>query len=107
MHLFVQYCKCTARMHLIAQYCKCTAHMHLIAQYCICALALATSGIPPRYTQIISGSLHPPLLPPPWPLSPCRHAVLMTLLDAQPLVQIRELGNPASVYLTCMELIYR
>ena len=31
----------------------------------------------------------------------------MTLVDAQPLVQVRELANPGQVYETCMDLIYR
>ncbi|KAL6763256.1 RIO1 family-domain-containing protein [Haematococcus lacustris] len=36
-----------------------------------------------------------------------RHAVLMTLVAAQPLVQVKRLQRPAQVYLTCMELISR
>ncbi|KAG1665804.1 hypothetical protein FOA52_015297 [Chlamydomonas sp. UWO 241] len=36
-----------------------------------------------------------------------RHAVLMTLLDARPMVQVKRLSDPATVYLTCMELISR
>jgi RIO kinase 2 len=36
-----------------------------------------------------------------------RHAVLMTLVNAHPLVQVKKLRHPAQVYLTCMELISR
>ncbi|KAI8468269.1 MAG: RIO1 family-domain-containing protein [Monoraphidium minutum] len=36
-----------------------------------------------------------------------RHAVLMSMLDAQPLVQLRELEDPRAAYATCMSLLYR
>ncbi|KAG2440317.1 hypothetical protein HXX76_004424 [Chlamydomonas incerta] len=36
-----------------------------------------------------------------------RHAVLMSLVNARPMVQIREMAHPARVYLSCMELIGR
>ncbi|KAF8073207.1 rio2 [Scenedesmus sp. PABB004] len=36
-----------------------------------------------------------------------RHAVLMELVDGQPLVQVRELAHPAAVYAAAMELISR
>ncbi|GFR41481.1 hypothetical protein Agub_g2172, partial [Astrephomene gubernaculifera] len=36
-----------------------------------------------------------------------RHAVLMGLVNARPMVQIRTMAHPASVYLSCMELISR
>lgn len=36
-----------------------------------------------------------------------RHAVLMTLVDARPLVQLRQLARPARAYLSAMELISR
>ncbi|GLC33815.1 hypothetical protein PLESTM_000122500 [Pleodorina starrii] len=36
-----------------------------------------------------------------------RHAVLMGLVHARPMVQIRTMAHPARVYLSCMELISR
>ncbi|KAF6256260.1 Serine/threonine-protein kinase RIO2 [Scenedesmus sp. NREL 46B-D3] len=36
-----------------------------------------------------------------------RHAVLMELVDGQPLVQVRELAHPAAVYSAAMQLIHR
>ncbi|GIL43574.1 hypothetical protein Vafri_1204, partial [Volvox africanus] len=36
-----------------------------------------------------------------------RHAVLMGLVNARPMVQIRTMAHPARVYLSCMELISR
>ncbi|WIA29736.1 hypothetical protein OEZ86_012214 [Tetradesmus obliquus] len=36
-----------------------------------------------------------------------RHAVLMELVDGQPLVQVRELAHPAAVYSAAMDLIAR
>lgn len=36
-----------------------------------------------------------------------RHAVLMAMVDAAPLVQLRELEDPRAAYLTCMSLLYR
>eukprot|EP00798_Chlamydomonas_sp_ICE-L_P007101 gene7101-205_t len=36
-----------------------------------------------------------------------RHAVLMTLVDAVPMIQVRKLTYPGQVYLTCMELMSR
>lgn len=36
-----------------------------------------------------------------------RHAVLMSLVDARPMVQVRQMAHPARVYLSCMELLSR
>ncbi|KXZ56501.1 hypothetical protein GPECTOR_1g449 [Gonium pectorale] len=36
-----------------------------------------------------------------------RHAVLMGLVNARPMVQVRTMAHPARVYLSCMELISR
>lgn len=52
----------------------------------------------------------PPALAPPSHPTPSRarrHAVLMTMMDARPLVQLRELDDPAPVYLAAMDLIGR
>eukprot|EP00197_Chlamydomonas_leiostraca_P016020 CAMPEP_0202884376 /NCGR_PEP_ID=MMETSP1391-20130828/40871_1 /ASSEMBLY_ACC=CAM_ASM_000867 /TAXON_ID=1034604 /ORGANISM="Chlamydomonas leiostraca, Strain SAG 11-49" /LENGTH=314 /DNA_ID=CAMNT_0049567557 /DNA_START=13 /DNA_END=954 /DNA_ORIENTATION=- len=45
--------------------------------------------------------------PTPQPIDNNRHAVLMTLVDAHPLVQVKKLRHPDRVYLTCMELLSR
>ncbi|KAL4450558.1 hypothetical protein ABPG77_000914 [Micractinium sp. CCAP 211/92] len=46
-------------------------------------------------------------LPVPQAIDHNRHAVLMTLLDAYPLVQVRELSNPREVYEQLMEMLSR
>ncbi|KAI7845570.1 hypothetical protein COHA_000859 [Chlorella ohadii] len=46
-------------------------------------------------------------LPVPKAIDHNRHAVLMTLLDAYPLVQVRELSNPRRVYTELMEMLAR
>jgi RIO kinase 2 len=46
-------------------------------------------------------------LPVPKAIDHNRHAVLMTLLDAYPLVQVRQLSNPRRLYVQLMEMLAR
>eukprot|EP00891_Asterochloris_glomerata_P007286 jgi/Astpho2/7286/e_gw1.00113.90.1_t len=46
-------------------------------------------------------------LPVPYAVAQNRHAVLMSLVDAVPLVQVHELANPGAVYEECMNLMTR
>lgn len=46
-------------------------------------------------------------LPVPRAIECNRHAVLMTLVDAHPLVQVREMKNPGLVYNTAMDILVR
>lgn len=46
-------------------------------------------------------------LPVPQAIDHNRHAVLMTLLDAHPLVQVRQLSNPRGVYEQLMDMLAR
>ncbi|KAL3140995.1 hypothetical protein ABBQ32_005512 [Trebouxia sp. C0010 RCD-2024] len=46
-------------------------------------------------------------LPVPYAVAHNRHCVLMTLVDAVPLVQVRELGNPGRIYEQCMGMMAR
>ncbi|KAL0051751.1 hypothetical protein WJX82_001455 [Trebouxia sp. C0006] len=46
-------------------------------------------------------------LPVPYAVAHNRHCVLMTMVDAVPLVQVRELGNPGEIYQQCMGMMAR